>query len=60
MLTIPLDWISGQPSKTKIEQVLRPVQRDGGARLVVPGRLYHEVNGLQAAQIEASWARFWK
>lgn len=59
-LTIPLDWATGRPSRTKIDTVLRPVQRDGGARLNVPGRLYETVRGLQATELDASWGRFWR
>lgn len=60
ILTIPLDWASGKPTQRKMTQVVRSVQRDGGARLYVPGRLYETVRGVQATELNASWGRFWK
>ncbi len=59
-LTVPLDWITGRPNKSKLNTVIRPVQRDGGARLKVSGRLYDRVRGLQATDIDATWGRFWR
>lgn len=59
-LTVPLDWVTGSSSKTKLNTVIRPVQRDGGARLNVSGRLYETVRGLQATQMDGTWGRFWR
>lgn len=59
-LTIPVDWILGRPNRTRFDTVIRPVQRDGGARLSVPGRLYETVRGLQATQLDSTWGRFWR
>ncbi len=59
-ITVPLDWIGGKPTRAKRSILLRPVQRDGGARLDVSGRLYETVRGAQAREIDATWARFWK
>jgi hypothetical protein len=59
-LTIPIDWITGKPERRAINTTIRPVQRDGGARLAVPGRLYETVRGQQASALDASWGRFWK
>lgn len=59
-LTIPLDWLSGKPDKRRLNTIIRPVQRDGGARLEVPGRLYDTVRSLQASELDASWGRFWR
>lgn len=60
LVTIPLDWVTGRPTKTKVATVIRPVQRDGGARLNVSGRLYETVKDQQANALDASWGRFWK
>jgi hypothetical protein len=60
LLTVPLDWITGRPNQTKLNTVIRPVQRDGGARLNVSGRLYDRVRGVQATDIDATWGRFWR
>ena len=59
-LTIPIDWITGKPDRRAISTTIRPVQRDGGARLSVPGRLYETVRGQQASTLDASWGRFWR
>jgi hypothetical protein len=60
LLSIPLDWVTGKPSQTELSQVLRPIWRDGGARLSVPGRLYETVRGLHASELDATWGRFWR
>jgi hypothetical protein len=60
LLTIPLDWVTGQSSRTRLTQVLRPILRDGGARLYVSDRLYETVRGLHASELDASWGRFWR
>lgn len=59
-LTIPLDWVTGRPSKTKLDTVIRPVLRDGGARVDVAKRLYETVRGVQASELDATWGRFWR
>lgn len=60
LLTIPLDWITGKPDQTRLATIIRPVQRDGGARLNVSGRLYETVRSLQASELDGSWGRFWR
>lgn len=60
IVTIPIDWLSGTPSRDDFTTILRPVQRDGGARLEVAGRLYDTVRGLRGQQLKANWARFWR
>ena len=59
-LTVPLDWVTGRPSRAQLVQTVRPVQRDGGARLEVSGRLFETVRGAQASGLDRSWGRFWK
>ncbi len=60
LLTIPLAWALGTPSRTEIDMTLRPLLRDGGQRLSVDGRLYETVRGLQPSEMDGSWGRFWK
>lgn len=60
LLTIPLDWVTGKPDQTRVATVVRPVLRDGGARLSVSGRLNETVRGLQATELDGNWGRFWK
>lgn len=59
-ISLPMDWITGRSSKTRISKTVRPVQRDGGARLNVSGRLYETVRGLQSSKLDATWGRFWR
>ena len=58
--TIPLAWVSGKPRQDSYQTVIRPVTRDGGARLDVPERLYETVRGTHLAGLEFGWGRFWK
>ncbi|ROT98106.1 YjbH domain-containing protein [Histidinibacterium lentulum] len=60
LLTIPVDWITGQPSRDTINRTIRPVQRDGGARLSVPGRLYGIYADQSVEDYTADWGRFWR
>ncbi len=60
VVTIPIDWISGEPTRDDFTTVLRPVQRDGGARLEVAGRLYETVRGLRGRDLQNNWGRFWR
>jgi hypothetical protein len=59
-LRIPLDWVNGRPSRDSSEFNLRPIQRDGGARLNVNGRLYDEVRGAKNTDILDGWGRFFQ
>ncbi|MFZ1470959.1 MAG: YjbH domain-containing protein, partial [Paracoccaceae bacterium] len=42
-ITIPMNWVLGQPDRREVTTTLRPLQRDGGARLDVEGRLYESI-----------------
>ena len=60
MLQIPLSWFSGQPSRSVRPLVIRPVGRDGGARLYVADRLYDVVRSYDETRLDAQWGRVWK
>ncbi|MEO0356705.1 MAG: YjbH domain-containing protein [Pseudomonadota bacterium] len=60
VLTIPLDWQIGQPSRRRTEVVLQPLRRDGGARLDVEDRLYGLVRDAHKPELADSWSRFWR
>jgi hypothetical protein len=60
LLTIPVDWITGQPSTDTISRTIRPVLRDGGARLSVPGRLYGVYSDQSLEDYSTDWGRFWR
>ncbi len=59
-LTIPLNWLLGQPSRNAYSMTIRPVQRDGGQRVFVPGRLYEQVRGAHRKSLGEQRARFWE
>lgn len=59
-LTIPLGWLLGQPSRNAYGFTIRPVQRDGGQRVAVPGRLYGAVREAHRKSLEEQRARFWE
>lgn len=59
-LKIPLSWTSGKPSKKGQVSVLRPLTRDGGARLKIRNRLYEIVRSNHRSRLEPAWGRFWR
>ncbi len=59
-LEIPVNWFLGTPSRQINTSVLRPITRDGGARLSVEGRLYDTLRDYQQVGIDEQWGRFWK
>lgn len=59
-LTIPVSWFLGQPSKRTIDTTIRPLQRDGGARLIVPDRLYDQVRSGHRNTLERNWSGVWE
>lgn len=56
-LTIPVGWFLGEPDKRSVSTTIRPIQRDGGARLQVPGRLYEQVRSGHRNSLEDQWSR---
>ena len=59
-LVIPFSWIAGKPSQRQYESKIQPILRDGGARLGVANRLYEEVRGNHAPELQDQWGRFWR
>lgn len=59
-ITIPLGNISGQPSRDKSTFVIKPLTRDGGARLGVDGRLYGQVREYHQPEMAKTWGKFWR
>lgn len=58
--TIPVTWFLGSPSQRSVGTTIRPIQRDGGARVSVPGRLYQQVRGAHRNVLSEQWPRFWE
>lgn len=59
-ISVPLDHFLGQPTARVAAYTLRPLSRDGGARLNVDGRLYDVVRGAHRTDLQGSWGRFWR
>lgn len=58
--SIPLEHFFGRPSRDTNQFTLRPLTRDGGARLNVPNRLYETIRENHANDLRGSWGRFWR
>jgi hypothetical protein len=59
-ITVPVDWVTGSPTTDVSEFDLQSLNRDGGARLDVEGRLYDRVRVLQGSEVDNRWGRFWR
>lgn len=57
---IPLSRVSGEPSRDGFGQTIRPVTRDGGARLDIRNRLYETVRGYHDPELREDWGKFWR
>lgn len=58
--SIPVGWFLGNPSQRRIGTTIRPIQRDGGARVFVPGRLYGQVRNAHQQALTDEWAGVWE
>lgn len=56
-INLPTDWLTGRPSRSSGNLTLRPILRDGGARVYVQDRLYELVRDSDAQAINASWGQ---
>lgn len=59
-ITAPLSWFTGQPSKSRIDTTIRPVQRDGGQRLDIRNRLYPLVRDYHQSDLDEDWGRVFR
>ncbi|MBN8189834.1 YjbH domain-containing protein [Salipiger thiooxidans] len=57
---IPLSALTGSRTDLSITRTLRPIQRDGGARLEMNTRLYEQVRAYQQPELQNEWGRFWR
>lgn len=58
--TLPLNWVTGLPTRRKIGSTIRMVQRDGGARLELPGRLYETIRGGHVSRLRSERGLLWR
>ena len=59
-VTIPRSWFTARPTKQSTSETIRPIQRDGGARLSVSDRLYQQVRDGHLNDLVADWGRVWE
>lgn len=59
-VTIPVDFVLGQPSQRGLSTTLGAPTRDDGQRLDVDGRLYDTVRSGHLSDLEDGWGRFWR
>jgi hypothetical protein len=59
-LRIPTAWLVGQETRGGRGIGIRPVQRDGGARLNLRNRLYPLVRDQSDPELTEQWGRFWR
>lgn len=59
-ITIPVNWFSGGPSRQSVSTTIRPIQRDGGARLNVSNRLYEQIRSGHLTDLSNDWGRVWQ
>lgn len=57
VLSIPVSWFTGRPDRSRLSTTIRPVTRDGGARLAVDGRLYGILSPYDRGEIDETWGR---
>ncbi len=58
--SIPVSWFLGKPSTRSVGTTIRPIQRDGGQMVRVPGRLYGQVRAAHRKALRDQWARVWQ
>ena len=59
-LELPLDWMIGTKSRSQRALVIKPITRDGGAKLVGTGHLYSLINRDQNSEVIREMGRAWK
>lgn len=59
-LTVPLRWGLPLETRSRATSTIRPLTRDGGARLIVENRLYGAVRDADAGRLQENWGNFWR
>ncbi|MFE3835861.1 YjbH domain-containing protein [Pseudogemmobacter sonorensis] len=59
-VTVPFNWFLGQPTRQEFSTLIRPLQRDGGARLDVENRLYDVIRDQHVERLDDQWSRVWR
>lgn len=59
-LTIPLRWGLPFETRERVPITIRPLTRDGGARLEIFNRLYPIVREADRTDLHENWGNFWR
>ena len=59
-ITVPIGWVTGQARRDTYSTTIRPVTRDGGARVRVNDRLYETIRDTHQPALRDGWGRFWR
>ncbi len=59
-VTVPLALALGTPTAKTFTSTIKPLNRDGGARLSVDGRLYDTIRETHQGTMQDRWGRFWR
>lgn len=59
-ISIPQEFLTGAATRASVGTTLRTQVGDGGARLMVDGRLYNVVRDAHLADLSDTWGRFWR
>ena len=59
-IEVPLARLLGKPTRETLGQTIRPLLRDGGARLDVRNRLYGMTRDYRRINLEERWGPFWQ
>jgi hypothetical protein len=60
MFSMPLSWGIGNATRQTVNTVIRPLTRDGGARLKIENRLYPMVTAVDDRAVKSTWGRVWR
>lgn len=60
MFTMPLSFTLQEPKRTSYTEVIRPLQRNGGAKLSVGDRLYGNLADYHRPSLDQEYGRFWR
>jgi hypothetical protein len=57
---MPVDWLTGSPTRRKTKTIIQPIARDGGATLGSARGTYEMIRGSQRSEILREYGRIWK
>lgn len=60
IFSMPLNWGIGTATRQTVNTVIRPLTRDGGARLNIENRLYPLITAADNRAVKSTWGRVWR